>query len=123
MKKIITYLLLFTFSTMLLKPAMPYVTDVLAHSFWYANHMATVHFENGKYHVHKEVIDTEKESNQEKNTTLLKSFYSQDIFIASSWLVIPIIFGCRSTNSLCNTFSTMQYIQVVIFVLQGFNNC
>lgn len=105
MKKFVTYLLLFTFSTMLLKPAMPYVTDVLAHSFWYANHMSTVHFENGKYHVHKEVIDTEKESNQEKNTTLLKSFYSQDIFIASSWsyqsfLVAdqPILFATHSVQ-------------------------
>ena len=105
MKKIITYLLLFVFSILLLKPAMPYVTDVLAHSFSYANHMATIHFENGKYHVHKEAVDVAKNSNQEKNNTLLKSFYSQDIFLATScnylsFLIVdqPILFGSHSSQ-------------------------
>jgi hypothetical protein len=103
MKKIITYLLLFTFSTMLLKPAMPYVTDVLAHSFWYANHMSTVHFENGKYHIHKEAIDIAKKTNQEKNTTLLKSFYSQDIFLATSCTYLPFLVADKSIHFASHT--------------------
>ena len=38
----------------MLKPAIPYVSDAVSHVLWYNEHMATVHLENGKYHVHKE---------------------------------------------------------------------
>ena len=34
--------------------------------------MATVHSHNGKFHVHKQVVEAAKKDNTEKETTLLK---------------------------------------------------
>ncbi len=48
------------------KPLLPYVSDGIAHVFFYAQHMATVHYENGKLHVHKEVIDNAKKEASQK---------------------------------------------------------
>lgn len=52
------------------------VEDVLAHTFWKAQHMATVHFENGHYHIHTELADISKKENkasQEKSSSSEKS--------------------------------------------------
>ena len=47
-----------------LKPIAVVVEDALAHTFWKMQHMATVHYENGHYHIHSELSDiSEKESN------------------------------------------------------------
>ena len=51
---------------MVLKPVLPYVSDLVSHTFFYANHMATMHYENGKYHVHYEVAKNTKEENSNK---------------------------------------------------------
>ena len=50
------------------KPALPYVSDFIGHILFYKQHMETVHFENGEYHVHKEVIKDIKEENSSKNS-------------------------------------------------------
>ena len=52
----------------MVKPALPYVQDFVGHILFYKQHMATVHFENGKYHLHKEVAKNAKEENSNKNT-------------------------------------------------------
>ena len=49
------------------KPAFPYLNDVVAHALFLQQHMATVHFENGKYHVHAEVTKNAKEDNSNKS--------------------------------------------------------
>ena len=54
-KKSIVYAFLCIYSFALIKPAMPLVSDVIAHTFYKMQHMATVHYENGKYHVHAEL--------------------------------------------------------------------
>ncbi len=61
----------------ILKPLSPIVSDLISHTFDKANHMATVHFENGKYHVHKEIIaDTENNSEQKKTSA---NFLNEDL--------------------------------------------
>ncbi len=72
MKTAITYLLLFAYSTIILKPLLPYITDIIAHVFWYKDHMATAHSHNGKFHVHKEVMEAAKSNDFEKNSNILK---------------------------------------------------
>lgn len=57
MKKALIYLTLFLYSFALFRPAAPVFTDLLAHAFWKMEHMATVHFENGQYHVHAELLE------------------------------------------------------------------
>lgn len=70
MKKALLYLLLFSYSIIVLKPVMPTLADTVAHVFWYSEHMATVHYENGRYHVHLEYADAAKKGSPEKNNTL-----------------------------------------------------
>lgn len=50
----------------MLKPVLPYVSDLVNHVFFYTQHMATVHYENGKYHVHKEIVDNAKKEASQK---------------------------------------------------------
>ena len=66
MKKTALYILLFAYSTVMLKPVAPYISDAVAHIFYYSQHMATVHYENGKLHVHKEIIDNAKKDDPAK---------------------------------------------------------
>jgi hypothetical protein len=69
MKKALLYLLIFSYSTMLLKPVLPVISDKIAHIFWYSEHMATVHYEHGQYHVHYELYEAAKKGYPEKNNT------------------------------------------------------
>jgi hypothetical protein len=46
-----------------LKPLTVMINDVLAHTFWKVQHMATVHYENGHYHLHTELKTISEESN------------------------------------------------------------
>jgi hypothetical protein len=55
MRKITAYILLFLYINGLLTQVSPIINDVLAHTFWRMNHLATVHCVNGKYHVHYEL--------------------------------------------------------------------
>ena len=57
MKKQFAILLLLCYSLALIKPLVPAVSDFVSHTYWKSEHLATVHFENGKYHLH---IDMEK---------------------------------------------------------------
>ena len=66
MKKAALYILLFAYSTVMLKPVSPYISDAVAHIFYYTQHMATVHYENGKFHVHKEIADNAKKDESPK---------------------------------------------------------
>lgn len=69
MKKALLYLLIFSYSTMLLKPVLPAISDKIAHIFWYSEHMATVHYAHGQYHVHMEYTDAAKKGYPEKNNS------------------------------------------------------
>jgi hypothetical protein len=69
MKKIILYIVLLSYTVVMLKPAMPYVSDFIGHVFFYAKHMATVHQENGKYHVHFETAKDAAKETSDKTTT------------------------------------------------------
>ena len=56
----------------MLKPVSPYVSDAVAHIFYYTQHMATIHYENGKYHVHKEIAENATKNNPVKETPASK---------------------------------------------------
>jgi hypothetical protein len=72
MKKILLYIFLFTYTTIMFKPLLPYITDTVAHIFWYSSHISTVHYENGQYHVHIESGKISKKSAPEKNNSIFK---------------------------------------------------
>ena len=68
MKKALIYIILFSYTLILVRPTVPFIADVIAHTFWYSQHIATVHFENGKYHVHSQSINEAQKSFPGKNT-------------------------------------------------------
>jgi hypothetical protein len=70
MKKALLYLLLFSYSIIVLKPVFPTIADTIAHICWYSEHMATVHYEHGQYHVHMEYTEAAKKGYPEKNNSV-----------------------------------------------------
>ena len=82
MKKITSKILLYIYAIGLLAPVSPILTDVLAHTFWRAQHMATVHCENGKYHVHYELYNAGKKDS--KGNSSAKSDETISIHILSN---------------------------------------
>ena len=72
MKKAALYFLLFSYAMVILKPVAPYVSDAVAHIFYYSQHMATVHYENGKMHVHREIVNNAKKDQPAKETPASK---------------------------------------------------
>lgn len=115
MKQAITYLLLFTYSTIILKPIFPYTSDFIAHIFWYKDHMATVHSHNGKFHVHKEVIEASKKGNKEKESALLKKDLSTSDHLTiatikiSSFNISSQKFFRTKTSRLLDLFNKTNY--------------
>jgi hypothetical protein len=55
MKKL-AWLIIASYTLLLLQPVMPVLMDVIAHTFWEQQHILTVHEEHGKFHVHQEMV-------------------------------------------------------------------
>ena len=72
MRKISLYLFLFTYTTVMFKPVIPFVTDCIAHLLFYKDHILTVHAHYGKFHVHAAIAEEAKNDQSEKNTNNLK---------------------------------------------------
>jgi hypothetical protein len=73
MRRVLLYLLLFSYTTIVFKPLYPSLADTIAHIFWYSHHVATVHYEHGRYHVHVENREASKKDGQATETNLPKS--------------------------------------------------
>ena len=65
-KRLFIYTILFVYAAVQLKPLTAVINDALEHTFWKVQHMATVHFENGHYHLHNEL---KKISEEDKNSS------------------------------------------------------
>lgn len=84
MKKITSCLLLFIYTSGLLSPISPIISDVLAHTFWRVQHMATVHCVNGKYHVHYELYKAADKNSGNKGNSSNKADETISIHIQSN---------------------------------------
>lgn len=82
LKKALVYLMLIVYTFGLIKPIMPIIDDVLAHTFFKNEHIATVHYENGKQHIHLELIK-EASKPASKQTPLLSNSDSFLVHIKS----------------------------------------
>lgn len=76
MKKGLLYLLLFSYAVIIIKPVLPTLADITAHIFWYSKHIATVHYEHGKYHVHYEYAEAAKKEHSDKDANENRSPFS-----------------------------------------------
>ena len=74
-----------------LKPVSPFIADTVEHILNYTKHMATVHYENGKYHLHTELETISKEdggiTKDKTSTTEKAENNSQQI----KFICIPIL--------------------------------
>lgn len=77
--------------------------------------MATVHSHNGKFHVHKEMIEAAKSSNSEKDSTIFKKdvsandhIISKQLNISKEEIIIPKYFYSLSPT-LFYTFLSADY--------------
>ena len=68
MKKLLLHIILLSYAVVIFKPVLPYITNFAGHVFFYSHHMATVHYENGQYHLHYEVAKDSKEEKSDKET-------------------------------------------------------
>ncbi|MBL0358773.1 MAG: hypothetical protein IPP72_18740 [Chitinophagaceae bacterium] len=78
MKRTILYIVMFTYAASIFKPVMPFIADVLAHTFIKGKHLATIHVENGKSHVHWEIINASKKDQANQQEDGLKKGISID---------------------------------------------
>lgn len=67
MKFAIAYYLLLIYATVIAKPILPVAEDILLHCFAEAYHIATVHANEGKDHVEKEMADSGKDDASSKD--------------------------------------------------------
>lgn len=69
----ISRLVLCCYILFIFKPAMPFVADKIAHTFWENYHILTVHQVNGKFHVHLEMANDAKQSGKDKSAGIIKT--------------------------------------------------
>jgi hypothetical protein len=75
-QRIVGYILIGIYAFALLRPVMPVVNDAIAHIFFEMEHLATVHYENGKYHIHLELEQLAEDTNIPNETQQTLSFDS-----------------------------------------------
>ncbi len=82
MKKVFIYITLFLYVTVQLKPFIVIVQDMVAHTFYKVQHMATVHYENGQYHLHTELNTIAKEDEKKSRQNAPSSVKSDETISA-----------------------------------------
>jgi hypothetical protein len=66
MKSTLAYYLLLLYTVAICRPFFPLLNDYLAHTFWTAEHLVTVHQHQGTNHVHYELKESAEKGNQEQ---------------------------------------------------------
>ena len=100
MKKIITYLFLFSYTTSVVMPVLPFVKDYVAHTFWLYEHISTTHLENGNYHTHYEADTIAKKTSSEKQNDTAKpfSFAQEHIVVNNTIEYTAPVFQIKKTS-------------------------
>lgn len=114
MKKPIIYTLLFFYVLVQLRPLLPVLQDVVAHTFFKMQHMATIHFENGSYHLHTD-LKTINDDEKANNKTTEKSSSEKLNETNNQQLLTQINFNFKTNSSLIPTKITS-----VLDVCSGF---
>ena len=99
-KKAIVYAFICMYSFALLKPVFPVVNDLIAHTFYKMQHMSSVHYENGAYHLHAELVnESDLQKNKSKETTPSFMFETLANHLYCETLVFKIYQTNTSTKS------------------------
>ncbi len=81
MRKIAVYITLVLYLAIQLRPVTAIVGDLLAHTFWYAHHLATEHHEHGHEHLHDELaeIDDDHDHHHEQQAPSSIKIYEENL--------------------------------------------
>jgi hypothetical protein len=97
MNKTLVYLLVFVYAFTILRPLSPLLNDFIAHTFWKMEHLATVHFENGTYHLHAELTEAANKEEPKAPATSHSNTKSVELLtdhiLTDSVVLIPFDFG------------------------------
>ena len=112
MKKLLLSILLMCYTIVMFKPVLPFIADCISHAFFYTQHMATVHYENGKYHVHYEAAKNVKEDATGKtaSSSSSKKDTAPTEYISATLFADFIIHYFSNTHSFTNSPSLMSGI-------------
>ncbi len=106
MKFQIAYYLLILYTVLMFKPVMPFIGDVLSHTFAEAIHESTVHAKYGNNHLQKELAAEGSENNSDKNQNIQKSESQIVVHVISNNCTYDFSVNKSSTNFsavlLCN---------------------
>jgi UDP-N-acetylglucosamine:LPS N-acetylglucosamine transferase len=104
-KRTFIYALLCVYALGLLKPIVPVVNDAIAHTFYKLEHISTVHYEDGKYHLHAELEQEANDMKKEAGNTVPSSAYealsnhiNNDMFKINSYFTISQIINSYKTQ-------------------------
>ncbi len=111
MKKALSYILLFAYSTIMLMPVLPYVSDTVAHTFWLYEHISTVHYEHGQYHTHYQAVEIAKKTGTEKGTTTSKYSGASDEHLLT---------GISYNHSLPPVITKQSFVNYQTDILQAY---
>jgi len=76
-------LVLFSYMIFVFNPLMPIVADLMAHTFWEKQHLASEHKMHGKNHVYTELANAVKQSDKDKSTSNTKSDSDEFVHVVS----------------------------------------
>lgn len=96
----IVYLLIGIYALALIRSIMPVLKDVTAHIFFKMEHMTTVHYENGEYHVHMELVNnTEK---KEAATTTPRGLFFDELssHLKGCVVQVPLLYAADLPESI-----------------------
>ena len=96
------------YSFALLKPIFPIVNDIVAHTFYKMQHMATVHYENGEYHIHAELADEGEQQKERSNETTSSFMYET---LANHLSCDTFVFKIYQTNTLTKFLPKMKHLR------------
>ncbi|MEO7209434.1 MAG: hypothetical protein ABIY35_00700 [Chitinophagaceae bacterium] len=107
MKFTLAYYLILLYSTVILNPVIPIVSDILSHTFAEAYHISVVHAKYGANHLQQELTNTTNENGQHKKNldeqsqtgthlpVLMKNIIESNTIQSQKFTTLPILF-CQS---------------------------
>ncbi len=106
----LVYFVLLVYLTATFKPILPVATDLLAHAFWKANHIESIHHQHGSHHLQSEITQAERQNDTNQNNSALK--FSEPVALH----LVAVI-----TYDLSRSVAGMQYSPAISHSLYNTN--
>lgn len=112
MKFLTAYCFLLLYTTLLLKPVLPVISDGLSHFFAEAKHLATVHAHHGDHHLDHELAEAGEDHGHEEHQSSLKAEDLMQLHI-----FLPFSITDAGSITLSTTYSRLKLIKpALIFI-------